>query len=356
MSSTSPDREPRTPEPGPREPGTPEPRTPEPGTPEASAAEPPSPTRRDDDDAVVLAVDDDGDVDLDEDLDDDDLDGDDALLDLRGAPLAGAGLGTRLGVEALGTFAFVLVVTGVALYAPISQVDVVGVALAAGLVLVGVTAAFGHLSGGHFNPAVTLGTALAGMTRWVDVPLYWLAQLLGAAAAGATVFLTVPTSLPSALGLDGVPAFFAGTANSWGESSTLFTASQEMTSFDQRAAFVVELVAAAVLTAVVVGTARRRWAFSPAPAAVGLTYAALFLFTSPITGGSANPVRSTAVALFSGEAALGQLWLFWVAPLAGAVLVGLAAFGFGRGGSPRAGDAIDAADVVDADRLGRTAL
>ncbi|WP_199424666.1 aquaporin [Actinotalea solisilvae] len=328
MSSTSPDREPRTP--APRDP--------------------------DDDatEAVVLAVDDDQDVEPDElDEDDDDLDDEPDDGALAGPEGAGAGLGTRLGVEALGTFAFVLVVTGVALYAPISQVDVVGVALAAGLVLVGLTAAFGHLSGGHFNPAVTLGTALAGMTRWADVPLYWLAQLAGAAAAGATVFLTVPTSLPTALGLDGVPAFFAGTANSWGESSTLFTASQEMTSFDQRAAFVVELVAAAVLTAVVVGTARRRWSFSPAPAAVGLTYAALFLLTSPITGGSANPVRSTAVALFAGEAALGQLWLFWVAPLAGAALVGLAAFGFGRGGSPRAGDTVDAVDEAPVDRFPR---
>ncbi|MBX9243932.1 aquaporin [Actinotalea ferrariae] len=295
---------------------------------------------------TVLSVDDDEDDDLDEledtDEDDDDTDDDAFLAGLDDErELAGASLGARLGVEALGTFALVLVITGVALYGPISGADAVGVALAAGLVLVGVTSAFGHLSGGHFNPAVTLGTAIAGLTRWVDVPLYWLAQLLGGVAAGATVFLTIPESLPAALQVPDVPTFFASTANSWGEFSRLWLASGEQTSFDQRTAFVVELVAAAVLTAVVLGTARRRWSFAPAPVAVGLTYAALFLLTSPITGGSANPARSTAAAVFSGGDAVGQLWLFWVAPLLGAALVGLGHFGFGRGGSPRAGETID---------------
>ncbi len=301
----------------------------------------------------VLSVDDDDD-DLDEDEDEeddededeeDDLDDDEAFLgrlddDERG----GAGLAARLGVEALGTFVLVLVVVGVALYGTIAQLGPLGAPLAGGLALVGITAAFGHLSGGHFNPAVTFGTALAGLTRWVDVPLYWLAQLVGGLLATSTLFLTIPTALPEALQLPDVPSFFASTANSWGESSPLWEASGGLVAFDQRAAFVFELVAAAILTAVVLGTARRRWSFAPAPAAVGLTYAALLLLTSPVTGGAVNPVRATAAAVLSGPEALGQLWLFWVAPLLGAALAGLAYYGFGRGGSPKAGELVD--DVV----------
>lgn len=273
----------------------------------------------------------------DDDLDDDDFDDDedyvagdldDGLLVVR--PRDEASLPTRLGVEALGTFALVVVITGVALYGPISGVGAVGVALAAGLVLVGVTAAFAHLSGGHFNPAVTLGAAIAGRTRWADLPLYWLAQVLGAVAAGATVFLTIPQTLPSALQIADAPTFFASTANSWGEASQLWLASQELTSFNQNSAFVIELIAGALLTAVVLGTAHRDRTGTTAPYAVGLTYAALILLAGPITGGSANPARSTGTALFAGSVPLGQLWLFWVAPLLGGALVGLAAYGFGR--------------------------
>ncbi|WP_188079083.1 MIP/aquaporin family protein [Actinotalea subterranea] len=266
-------------------------------------------------------------ADADDDLDDDDLDDDDFAT----VPAtSGAGLAARLGTEMLGTFALVLVILGVTVFAPISGVGTMGTAIAAGLTLAGLGAAFGHISGGHFNPAVTLGAAIAGRARWLDVPLYWFAQVLGALAAAATVFITIPTTLPAALQVADVRTFFATTANSWGESSQLWTASGQTTAFDLRTAFVLELLAAALLTAVVLGTMRRRTVRSTAPYAMGLTYAAVLLLTAPVTGGSANPARSLASAVFAGGDAMGQVWVFVVAPIVGAAIVGLAYFGFAR--------------------------
>ena len=252
--------------------------------------------------------------------DDDELD-DFALL--AADPTAGPGLAARLGAEALGTFALVLVVVGTALYDPLSQMGLVGRSLAAGLVLAGVTAALGRVSGGHFNPAVTLASAAAGRTRWIDLPTYWLVQLFGAVAAGAVVFLTIPRALPEAIGAADARGFFAGSANGFDALSPLSTASGGQVTFDLRTALIVELVAGALLAAVYLGAAPRWGARHSAPVAVGLTYAALLLFVGPITGGSLNPVRSTAAALFAGGDALGQLWLFWVAPLVGGAVAGL---------------------------------
>lgn len=242
---------------------------------------------------------------------------------LMSAPDAGPGLAARLGAEALGAFALVLVVVGTTLYDPLSQIGSLGRALAAGLVLAGATAALGRVSGGHFNPAVTLASATAGRTRWVDVPTYWLVQLFGAVAAAAVVFLTIPQKLPGLIGATDARAYFASTANGFGESSPLWTASSGQVGFDWRAALIVELVGAALLAAVYLGGAPRRGVLHSAPVAIGLTYAALLLFTTPITGGSFNPARSTASALFAGGDAIGQVWLFWVAPLVGAAVAGL---------------------------------
>ena len=257
-----------------------------------------------------------------EDDDDDELD-DFALL--AADPAAGPGLAARLGAEALGTFALVLVVVGTALYDPLSQppIGLLGRSLAAGLVLAGATAALGRVSGGHFNPAITLASAAAGRTRWIDLPTYWLVQLFGAVAAGAVVFLTIPRALPEAIGAADARGFFAGSANGFDALSPLSTASGGQVTFDLRTALIVELVAGALLAAVYLGAAPRWGARHSAPVAVGLTYAALLLFVGPITGGSLNPVRSTAAALFAGGDALGQLWLFWFAPLVGGAVAGL---------------------------------
>lgn len=253
---------------------------------------------------------------------DDDLDlGEDEDLDTTVSN--GPGVLARIGVEVVGTFALVLVTLGVVLYAPLTQLGTVGMALGAGLVLAGTTAALGHVSGGHFNPAVTLGSVLAGRTAAGDLLLYWLAQVIGGAAAAALLFVTVPDALPSLVGAQGVPEFVALTANGWGEGAPLWLQSGGQATFGLPAALAIETLCTAVLVAVVLGSAHRRASRATAPIAIGLTYAALLMVAAPITGGSLNPARSTAAALFVGGLALKQVWLFWLAPLLGAAVVGV---------------------------------
>lgn len=231
----------------------------------------------------------------------------------------------RLGGEALGTFFLVLVGLGIALYTTLSNAGSLGVALGFGLALTAGTIAFGHLSGGHFNPAVTLGSAIAGRTAWSDVLPYWLAQIVGGALATAALFLTIPAKLPALVKAgDTARTFFATTANGFGKHSPLATLSQGQIEFELLPALLIEIVATALLVAVVLAVTNRPAQRSLAPFAIGFTYAVLVLVASPITGGSLNPARSTAAALFSGSAAFSQLWLFWVAPLIGAALAGLA--------------------------------
>ncbi|UNX55313.1 aquaporin [Georgenia sp. TF02-10] len=231
-------------------------------------------------------------------------------------------LAVRVGAEALGTFVLVFATLGVLLYSSVSGVGTLGMALAAGLALAGATAALGHVSDGHFNPAVTLAAAVGGRTRGADVLPYWLAQILGGVAAAGAVFLTIPASLPAALQIGDSRTFFSTVANSWGEQSQLWAASGQTTAFDARGAFVVEAIATALLAAVVLGAVYRRGSRVSAPLAVGAAYAALLLVTAPMTGGSLNPARATAAALFA-DGALSQLWLFWVAALVGALVAGL---------------------------------
>ena len=237
-------------------------------------------------------------------------------------------LAARLGAEALGTFFLVLVGLGILLYSALSGAASLGVALGFGLALIGATIAFGRVSGGHFNPAVTIGAAIAGRTPWRDVLPYWLAQIAGGALAAAALYLTIPGTL-AALVAQGDPAattrsFFALTANGFGDSSPLSTLSTGQASFDLLPALLIEIIATALLVGVVLASTSRRAQLSLAPVAIGLTYAVLVLLASPITNAGLNPARSTAAALFSGGDAFGQLWLFWVAPVVGAALAGLA--------------------------------
>ncbi|MCL3859900.1 aquaporin [Actinotalea sp. K2] len=253
----------------------------------------------------------------------DDEDDDFGDFGLVPATTTGPSLLARVGAEALGVYVLVLVSVGVALYTSLSGAGALGSALASGLVLAGGMAALAHVSGGHLNPVVTLGSALAGRTDWRDLVPYWLAQVLGACAAVATLFVTIPTGLPAALGLTGAQEMIATTANGWGEQSPLWVLSQQQVTFDLRAALVLEVVAGAVLVAVYLGSTSSRAARGLAPFAVGLAYAALVLLTAPVTNGAVHPALATGTALFAGSAALGQLWLFWVAPLVGAAVAGL---------------------------------
>lgn len=237
----------------------------------------------------------------------------------------------RVGAELLGTFALVLTILGTALYGSLTGIGTLGVAVATALVLAGLIAAFGHVSGGHFNPAVSLGAALAGRVSFLDMLLYWLAQVAGALIAGLVLVVAIPKDLAGALLGDteaGTAELFATVANGWGDQSPLGTASSGQYVFDLRTALIMEVVATAVFVAVILGVTGRKAAASTAPFAIGGTLGAMILVTALVTNGGLNPARSTAAAIFAGGDALGQLWLFWVAPLIGAAIVGLIVLAF----------------------------
>lgn len=234
----------------------------------------------------------------------------------------------RLGAEVFGTFTLVLLGVGLALFAAVNGVAGNGVIvpLGFGIAVLGAASAVGHISGGHFNPAVSLGGAIAGRISWADLVPYWLAQIVGGAAASAILFFLIPSSLPSLIGQNPdatARTFFSGTSNGFGEHSPLATISSGQVEFSLVQALLVEIVATAVFVGVVLGVTDKRSRISYAPAAIGLTLGVLIALAAPITNGSLNPARATATAIFSEGWALQQLWLFWVAPLLGAAIAGL---------------------------------
>lgn len=238
---------------------------------------------------------------------------------------------TRVGAELFGTFALVLTILGAALYSQLTQVGTLGVAVATALVLAGLISAFGHVSGGHFNPAVSLGAALAGRVSFLDMLAYWLAQVVGALLAAVVLVVAIPKGLAAAITGDpeaGTAEFFTSVANGWGEQSPLGVASTGQFSFDLKTALILEVVGTAVFVAVILGVTGRKAAPATAPFAIGGTLGAMIIVTGLVTNAGLNPARSTAAAVFSGGDALGQLWLFWVAPLIGAAIVGLLVLAF----------------------------
>ncbi|KQY24421.1 MIP family channel protein [Cellulomonas sp. Root485] len=241
--------------------------------------------------------------------------------------VTGPSLVARLGAEAFGTFTLVLVGLGIALYSTVSGLGgTLGVALGFGIAVLAGIIAVGHVSGGHFNPAVTLGAAIGGRTAWKDVLPYWLAQLVGGILAAAILFITIPATLPGLLN-QGAEAssksFFSSVSNGYAEHSPLSVASQGQVEFSLVIALLVEIVVTAVFVGIILGATDRRSANVQAPFAIGLALAVLILVAIPVTNASLNPARSTASAIFSDSWALSQLWLFWVAPLVGAALAGL---------------------------------
>jgi aquaporin Z len=241
----------------------------------------------------------------------------------------GSGLVARLGAEAFGTFFLVLAGLGVALYAAVNQSGTLAVALAFGIAVLGGAAAVGHVSGGHFNPAVTLGAAIGGRTAWRDVLPYWIAQLVGGAVAAAVIFITIPKTLPALFQKADPRELFSGVANGFGTHSPLYatvqtaTQGQQTSEFTLLTALLVEAIVTAVFVGVILGVTDRRSNKIQAPVAIGLVLSALILVAMPVTNASLNPARSTAAAIFSDGWAFEQLWVFWVAPLVGAALAGL---------------------------------
>jgi len=258
------------------------------------------------------------------------------------------GLPARLSAEALGTLFVVVVGLGVPLFA-VPQYNPMSASLAAGLALAAAMLAFGYLSGGHFNPAVTVGNAIAGRIKLLDAAAYLGAQLVGALLGALTLFgvlRTVPKLNGTQTAFDTVAAGF--------DSRSVIQA-------PMAGVLLVEVLGAALLVAVYLGTtAGRNPAKAAAPFAVGLSMAVLLQLGQSIGNAPFNPARATASALFSSPDALGQLWLFWVAPLAGAAVAGLVFRGFastsGRAlpvpadPEPEAdfGDDVDSDDAYDA--------
>ena len=236
-----------------------------------------------------------------------------------------AGLFTRFAAEFLGTFILVFIGFGVTLYAGVLlNPDETLRLLSWGVALLVVIALFGRVSGGHFNPAVTLGAAITGRTSWPDVLVYWVGQLAGGAAAAGLLYLTIPSGLPTAVGAGSQKAMFTKVASGFGEHSIVGQLTTGAVTTELVQVLLIEVVA----TALFVGVAlmAQRWARGTrgmTAVVTGLAYGALSLTTYSLTGGALNPARATAGAIFSEGWAVGQLWLFWVAPLVGAAIAAL---------------------------------
>ena len=225
---------------------------------------------------------------------------------------------SRLVAEFLGTLWLVLGGCGSAVLAakalstdptPVNLgIGFVGVALAFGLTVMTAAYALGHLSGGHFNPAVTLGLAVAKRVEWAAVLPYIVAQLVGGALGAAILYVI-------AGGKDGFSATASGfAANGYGAHSPA--------GYSLLAALVCELVLTFIFLFIILGATDDRAPQGFAPIAIGLGLTLIHLISIPVTNTSVNPARSTAVAFFQGGDAPLQLWLFWVAPVLGAVIAG----------------------------------
>jgi aquaporin Z len=221
----------------------------------------------------------------------------------------------KLAAEFLGTFVLVLGGCGSAvLAAGFMSGDVhlgigfAGVSLAFGLTVLTMAYAVGHISGGHFNPAVTLGLATACRIGWRDVPAYLITQVVAASAAAAVLYLI-------ASGVDGFSASESGFA-------TNGYADRSPGGYSLVAVIIAEVVLTAVFLYVILGTTDTRAPKGFAPIAIGLSLTLIHLVSIPVSNTSVNPARSTGPALFAGTEALAQLWVFWLAPLLGAFLAG----------------------------------
>jgi aquaporin Z len=214
----------------------------------------------------------------------------------------------RLGAEVFGTFWLVFGGCGSAVLAagvPDVGIGFLGVSLAFGLTVLTMAYAVGPISGGHFNPAVTIGLVVAKRFDQKDAPAYVGAQLVGAIAAAAVLLVI-------ASGVDTFSASDGFASNGFGEQSP--------GGYSMLAALVAEVVLTCFFLLVILGATAKKAAAGFAPIAIGLALTLIHLISIPVTNTSVNPARSTGPALFAGGDYLPQLWLFWVAPIAGAVL------------------------------------
>lgn len=213
--------------------------------------------------------------------------------------------------EIVGTFLIHFVLFGTwLLLATASPDKTVPVALSTGLALMMVTAALGHVSGGHFNPAITIGLIAGGRFDVAHAPGFIIAQVIGAALAAAIFYALILTSM---LTVQADALASIGNGFDIGNRQTLVTV------------LLFEAIASAMLVVTFMGATASRAMSALAPLAIGAAFASLYIILIPISGGGLNPARSSAAAMISGTEALSQLWAFWLAPTVGAVLGGLLA-------------------------------
>jgi aquaporin Z len=224
-------------------------------------------------------------------------------------PVATPSTAQRLTAEFIGTFILVFAVVGAVFFSS-AGTGLLGVAFALGLSVVVGAYAFGPISGGHFNPAVTLGLAIAGRFAWRETLGYLAAQVVGGILASVVLLGILSTG----------PAFdmaaFTKASTGYDELSP--------GGFGIGSFFIVEIVSTAVFLFVILGvTSAGRAASNLAPLAIGLTLTVLLLIAGNVSNGSFNPARSIATAIFGGQIALSQLWASIVAPIIGALLAGV---------------------------------
>jgi aquaporin Z len=227
-------------------------------------------------------------------------------------------LAARLGAETFGTFLLVFGVIGTATFAanfPDSGnalgVGFLGVSLAVGLTVIAGAYMVGPISGGHFNPAVTIGLATAGRFAWKDVIGYIIAQLVGGIIA-TSIIVGIAAGGKDDFLKKAMDGGFA--SNGFGDHSP--------GGFGLVSAIVAEVVLTAIFLYVIIGVTSARAAAGFAPLAIGLTLTLIHLISIPIDNTSVNPARSIATAIYGGGDALAQLWVFIVAPIVGAIIAG----------------------------------
>lgn len=223
--------------------------------------------------------------------------------------------------ELFGTFWLVLGGCGTAVFAAVQVAEAddkgttiqlgvgyLGVALAFGLTVVTMAYALAHISGAHFNPAVTLGAAISGRLPWTELPAYWASQVIGGLLGGLAIW-GIASGKP---GWDRVGNM---AANGFGDHSP--------GGYTLGAVFIAEVLLTGFFLIVILGATDGRASKGFGALAIGLSLTLIHLISIPISNTSVNPARSTAVAFFNGAGAPGQLWLFWVAPLVGGLIGGV---------------------------------
>lgn len=224
-------------------------------------------------------------------------------------------IGSRLAAEAVGTFVLVFGVIGTAIFAAgfnageaNLNVGFTGVALALGLSVLVSAYAFGPVSGGHFNPAVTIGLAVANRFEWKNVLAYIVAQFVGGIIA-SSLLLAI---LSSSKSFDEL--WFKSASTGWGELSP--------GGYSLISVLLIEVITTAIFVYVILGVTSSRAAAGFAPLAIGFTLTLLALIAIPVSNASFNPARSLATAIYGGPEALGQVWLTLIAPVIGAAIAG----------------------------------